>query len=205
MPKTTEERIEDYKAALARHRGPFTLVVWRPVPKTPENRMGLQCERVKTDDPVDDMAMLLGDPRDTVTCVDVWSHAEQQYATQGRRRDFGFPELPQEGGTEDVAKKHTPAKQAHPKNTSAKPQETDASPAPAASRGREYEVADADFDPGRGGTAKAVWAFFKKHNPASVQTVFDKMAAQGGADAVKPSKDVVASCASTFKKGGGLK
>lgn len=70
-------------ACLQRHRGPFTLIGWRP-PTTKKGKVDERTVVAKavSRDEVEELArMALTDPRDTLTSVHVWSDREEQFVT----------------------------------------------------------------------------------------------------------------------------
>lgn len=75
---------------LRKHRGPYLLQVSRPKTPTKSKPAFYATEtlgtRFKTrDDVLDEVALLLGDPRDTIDAVHVWSAREQQHIATYRR------------------------------------------------------------------------------------------------------------------------
>ena len=72
----------------ARHRGPYALEVCR---ETPTRKVKYHTERLPGDhsgpDAEEEARMLVGDPRDTITSVYIWSVSEQQHVCTIRRED----------------------------------------------------------------------------------------------------------------------
>jgi hypothetical protein len=77
-----------------RHQGPFQLVVYRPgTRKTQGVSGGLLHTRevlsgsVAGDEVEEEALSLMGDPRDTIDMVEVWSEMEQQHVMTYRKGD----------------------------------------------------------------------------------------------------------------------
>jgi len=62
------------------HRGPYRFHAVRP-PNTPRGRPSSEWFRwrVEADDVAEEANALLGDPRDTIIAIDVWSEKESQF------------------------------------------------------------------------------------------------------------------------------
>lgn len=77
-----------FQEILDRHRGPYSLMVWRTEGAGKALRITKQIE--KTADPEQDAMMYLGDPRDFVTSVDLWSEGEGAFVTTFTKGDASF-------------------------------------------------------------------------------------------------------------------
>lgn len=77
-----------YQEILDRHRGPYSLMIWRTEGAGKSLRITKQIE--KTADPEMDAMMYLGDPRDSVTSIDLWSDGEGAFVTTFTKGDANF-------------------------------------------------------------------------------------------------------------------
>lgn len=73
-----------------RHRGPYCLMVTRPFVTKPGFTRGewLKGAPLPPEDAYSEALSLLGDPRDTIAAVHVWSVGEQQFVMTYRPQDL---------------------------------------------------------------------------------------------------------------------
>src|SRR5579859_7177732 len=168
----------DFSEILTRHRGPYSLICWRTV-NGPKNLPVIEktvIEHTKVEDPIAEALLLVGDPRDNVTSVDLWSEHEQAFVTTVRAEDAGRT-IPLHQGDVPPSTARKPAATPAPSADAvpASAQETTVAKkklklvqtskgnkpvtTPSA-RGGRYAVADRKFDAGKGEVAQKFWKAF---------------------------------------------